>query len=255
MRFVSSIKSLKCTSKKLVIIVDSISTVLLEKSFHSIYRLLRQITLISACSGNIAEHGSLGFAFYHIVFKSSNWDITYELISCIAGGRIQVQVVALLHEDTILNPVPIIKQLKSVCRVWMHVKSDTVTVSIRKTSGKLMSQVNWMHGVTNNVRWLIQVFPYSQHRRSMKFSSNSLPPTIWLQTYEFEYDTDSKLIQRRKKQTANDSHDGANENKPISTFRLTLSESEKKARDAVKLPYERLWSWYNLFSFKNYVNY
>lgn len=164
-KFISSIKSVKFSSKKLIIIVDSLSTLLLEKSLHSVYRILRQITFLSSST----------------------------------GVKPQVQMMVMLHEDTIINPIHIIKQIKNVCRAWIEVRSKIINVSIRKSSGKLFSQ-----------------------------------------SYEYECSVDGKLIYKRMKNIiAHNTRDEDPVNEPVSTFRLTLNESEKKARDAVKLPYER----------------
>lgn len=58
-----------------------------------------------------------------------------------AGVKPQVQMMVMLHEDTIINPIHIIKQIKNVCRAWIEVRSKIINVSIRKSSGKLFSQV------------------------------------------------------------------------------------------------------------------
>lgn len=54
------------------------------------------------------------------------------------------------------------------------------------------------------------------------------------------------IYKRMKNIIAHNTRDEDPVNEPVSTFRLTLNESEKKARDAVKLPYERLLFLYRV---------
>ena len=61
---------------------------------------------------------------------------------------------------------------------------------------------------------------------------------IFFQVFKHEGRVNDQ-IKWRKEHNIDKSSDLVSKDSPLSTFKLTLSESEKKARDAVVLPYER----------------
>lgn len=60
----------------------------------------------------------------------------------IADCRTQIQIVSLIHEDTLLNRHQSLKHIRHLCRVWVQVGDDSLIVTLRKTSGKIQVQVN-----------------------------------------------------------------------------------------------------------------
>ncbi len=143
-----------------------------------------------------------------------------------AAFKAKIQAMLIIHEDTILNANQTLKQLKHICRTWMVVKPNVVTVSFRETScAKIFYRV-----IRN------KLFKYGRinvkHRIIIIDAYN-------LQIYEYRFEEDDKISMKETKTAYNILKGNDDDNLPTSTFKLTLSDNEKKARDAVKLPYEK----------------
>ncbi|KAK7590599.1 hypothetical protein V9T40_002212 [Parthenolecanium corni] len=161
--FLSSLNVTDGTFRKIVIILDSLSTLLLLEDFDDVYRTLRQ-------------------------------PVCFAEKSC----RAQIQIVALIHEDTLINRIQSLKHLRYLCRVWVQVGADSLIVTLRKTSGR-----------------------------------------IQVQKYDYELTDGAVKIQKKTENSSKGRSDAIAASLPSSTFKLNLSEDEKKARDAVQLPYEK----------------
>lgn len=55
----------------------------------------------------------------------------------------------IIHEDTIQDTDYTLKHLKHFCKAWIHVGQNIVTVSIKKSSGKLSIQVKPIFKILN----------------------------------------------------------------------------------------------------------